>query len=470
MGPILGPENGPQNQPVVYVGIRNGAYFPGTKSGPRFHTPHKYKIHFFFYQAIAGWRWWNRLETEAAAAGKKVLRVNMDETNIRRANDVKKGLVLTKRHQRLPVLIKTEASNRGSFSHMTFICDDPSVQPLLPQVILGNEHVLRKQDLDAVAPTLPSNVYLIRGKSSWVDHPVLCATLKWLARALSHLRTSHEIILLLDCCSVHLHTAVLRAAYNANIRLCFVPRKTTWLLQPCDTHVFRRYKAFLRREYQRVQLVNECPDVSTQALVGILVRVVRLVLQGHVWSQAFSDNGFCLGQGLVCNRIKQIITDVVVQTEQGHPMTVAEMMSVLPRGRVVNSHLLWARKPDGAPSQPGPSMARTEASQNEACEATPPFDSTDEHMCGTPTAEMQYEDSGSSWVGRLRPGFRSSTAASSTDPLPGHSLLRPTADCDPPCRSSMSPETPLQLGPSRPKQKAKAVPLARPPLSQKGIR
>jgi len=99
MGPILGPENGPQNQPVVYVGIRNGAYFPGSKSGPRFHNPHNYKIKFFFfYQAIAGWRWWNRLETEAAAAGKKVLRVNMDETNIRRANDVKKGLVLTKRH------------------------------------------------------------------------------------------------------------------------------------------------------------------------------------------------------------------------------------------------------------------------------------------------------------------------------------------------------------------------------------
>ena len=97
---------------------------------------------------------------------------------------------MTKRPPRVPVLLSNETPTRGSFSHVTFICDDPTVQPLLPQVILGNEHVLRKQDLDAVAATLPRNVYLIRGKSSWLDHPVLCAILKWLGRALLHLQTT----------------------------------------------------------------------------------------------------------------------------------------------------------------------------------------------------------------------------------------------------------------------------------------
>jgi len=38
------------------------------------------------------------------------------------------------------------------------MCNDPSVQPWLPQIIFGNEHVLRKHDLNAVDTALPSSV------------------------------------------------------------------------------------------------------------------------------------------------------------------------------------------------------------------------------------------------------------------------------------------------------------------------
>ena len=184
-----------------------------------------------------GWRWWNHLESQSAAAGKKVLRINVDETNIARAYDSKKGLVLTTRHRRKPVLLQQPQQTRGSFSHVAFICDDPSVQPRLPQLILGNEHVLPRRDLEALQSSLAPNVYLIRGKSSWLDHPTFCIALKWLARALQNLRASHSFLLLLDCCYVHLHHSVLRAARKFRLRLCFVPKKTTWLLQPCDTPV-----------------------------------------------------------------------------------------------------------------------------------------------------------------------------------------------------------------------------------------
>jgi len=60
--------------------------------------------------------------------------------------------------KRLPVLLQKETSRRGGFSHVPFICNDPSVQPLLPHVILGSERLLRKHDLNAVNTALSSNV------------------------------------------------------------------------------------------------------------------------------------------------------------------------------------------------------------------------------------------------------------------------------------------------------------------------
>ena len=398
-----------------------------------------------------------------------MLRLNMDETNLRRSHDTRRGLLMTKRPPRVPVLLSNETPTRGSFSHVTFICDDPTVQPLLPQVILGNEHVLRKQDLDAVAATLPRNVYLIRGKSSWLDHPVLCAILKWLGRALLHLQTSHEVLLLWDCCSVHLHTSVLRAAHRAGIRLCFIPRKTTWLLQPCDTHVFRRYKSFVRREYQRIQLQQQSPVVSTQSLISIFVAVVRRLLQGHQWSQAFSDNGYVLGQNSLCARIRDILPEVVVPQEHEQPVTLAEVVHVLPRRRGVPSDLLWARRP----AQPPQNVIgeNTDAMPATDTAATPPLSPApeDEHMFVNTDEHTLYEDSGSSWVGRLRPGVRSSTAASSTDPLPAYPPLELPATPGATCRSSMSPQRCLL--PPREGVKRRAQPLrqARPPQRPRSI-
>ena len=56
MGPFLGPENGTKMWPVPYVGIRNGAQFPGPKSGPRLHNPNRYKRALLIHQAIADWQ------------------------------------------------------------------------------------------------------------------------------------------------------------------------------------------------------------------------------------------------------------------------------------------------------------------------------------------------------------------------------------------------------------------------------
>ena len=42
------------------------------------------------------------------------------------------------------------------------ICDDASLQPLLPQILLGNEHIFQQRVLDELRPSLPVHAALWR--------------------------------------------------------------------------------------------------------------------------------------------------------------------------------------------------------------------------------------------------------------------------------------------------------------------
>ena len=89
------------------------------------------------------------------------------------------------KHGTLP-LIEDKQEERGSWTHLTFICDDSMVQTKLPQVIVGNEQLLRVQDMSCLKSQLPDNVYLVRQKSSWLNEPLFVQVLKWLLEALKN--------------------------------------------------------------------------------------------------------------------------------------------------------------------------------------------------------------------------------------------------------------------------------------------
>ena len=51
------------------------------------------------------------------------------------------------------------------------LCDDPAVQPVVPQVIIGNEHLVPEAVRIALEAEslLMSNVKVLRRKSAWVN-------------------------------------------------------------------------------------------------------------------------------------------------------------------------------------------------------------------------------------------------------------------------------------------------------------
>ena len=414
-----------------------------------------------------GWRWWNQLERTSIAAGKRVLRINVDETNIARAYEAKKGLLLTTRQLRKPVLLPHPKRTRGSFSHVAFICDDPQVQPRLPQLVIGNEKVLQRRDLDALQSLLAPNVYLIRGKSSWLDHPTFCIALKWLARALQDMRSSHSFLLLLDCCYVHLHPSVLRTAHTLHIRLCFVPKKTTWLLQPCDTHLFRRYKAYLRGAYHSLQLRKQTSDITTQEMLNLVFQVIRFVMQGTRWEKAFADNGYMLNQKGLSERIKTILPELNLPGETTDPVTGEEVVEVLPRGRFFDVHLHL--HPDawiGAHRASAEESVPLTYPVNQHPPKTPIAVMEDSSACSYDDGSEQFADTQDSWQSRLRPrkhktaAFSSASPASECPPAPIASVA--SASSSSACPLWTLPGSHLLAPPLAPEHQAPEIPRARP--------
>lgn len=100
----------------------------------------------------------------------------------------------------------------------------------------------------------------------------------------------------MDCARQHLHQSVFTAAKRAGLRIVLIPAKLTWLLQPCDTHVFLRYKKQLRRFYQEERARNRDGRVSVIQWLRMIVRVITSVIESCSWAAAFLEDGFGNGQ------------------------------------------------------------------------------------------------------------------------------------------------------------------------------
>ena len=157
---------------------------------------------------------------------------------------------------------------------VAMVCDDSSLQPVLPQVIVGNHNILRVAYLKELEPMLPENIIVVRAKSSWITTELLIVVMEQLRRGLDN-RVVKTPVLLMDACPVHLDAQVWKAARRLHILLCFVPASLTWLLQPLDVKILMKLKAFVRSEYRKLQiqmasaLVHACLHVCMYACLHV---------------------------------------------------------------------------------------------------------------------------------------------------------------------------------------------------------
>lgn len=255
----------------------------------------------FVLQALAAWRWFNYVSGQVPP-GKEPLRLNLDETSICLFQGSGRGNVFISKKRVLRQRV-SRATRRRCLTHVAVICDQTEVQPLLPQVILGNEATFQARRMATLRAACPGNVVLLRGKSAWNNHVVCAWIIGLIGHALAPLRDRYQPILLLDASRIHFAPQVLAACRRWRIWVVGVPAQLTWLLQPLDTHGFQRYKAHLRQKYLEARIVAVGDALDIGEFMPCVYSAVRSVLQGIRWRGAFDQDGFGAQQEMVAVRV-----------------------------------------------------------------------------------------------------------------------------------------------------------------------
>eukprot|EP00974_Lingulodinium_polyedra_P029644 2857148-Lingulodinium_polyedra.AAC.1 len=85
------------------------------------------------------WQWAHWRRAEASAGGSNVLHVNLDEARVQLVPGRERGNAArastSRARRRLPTRSAPLAEQRGGFTRVAAACDNPTAQPMSPQVL-----------------------------------------------------------------------------------------------------------------------------------------------------------------------------------------------------------------------------------------------------------------------------------------------------------------------------------------------
>ena len=240
--------------------------------------------------------------------GKEPLLVNMDETSIRLHQSHGEGhLVHTaavqKQSSRSLVHDVSRQALRGSLTLVAFICNDPSAQCALPQVLIVSRALMTERVAQQVRATLPPTVLLWRCAKAWVTSVVMVRLMALLRERLAALQGRRQILLYFDAFRAHWTTQALRAMAHSNFMYCLIPAKLTWVLQPLDSHIFASFKHCLKVKCQMGQTCKANGKLDSVLLIKSVCDCIIEVLEGRPWVRAFEETGLVGSQAKVSQRV-----------------------------------------------------------------------------------------------------------------------------------------------------------------------
>jgi hypothetical protein len=287
-------------------------------------------------EARACFQWSNFVRATASAAGKPILLINFDETSIPMWSKPKKGyLIFGRRGDRKAVLRKGPgqplSSRRSAVSLLAFLCDDPAIQPLLPQVFVSNERVLLKSHVASLNSECRRNVFFIRRQSSWANAALLVEAIGLLSQCLAGVLQTRRVVLHMDAARAHLHLSVVKACARAGFFLMYIPASTTAWLQPLDTSVFSRYKQWVARELEKIRLTLPSGRPSRLEVMGVCSRGVAAVMEANPWQHAFEATGLS-GQGGLSEGLRTRLQWREPPAFSSALPSLADLQAVYPRG------------------------------------------------------------------------------------------------------------------------------------------
>jgi hypothetical protein len=229
-------------------------------------------------------------------AGKEFVILNMDETNLSQVDTSKKGTVPNKlvlQHEKIRAAPRVVDRTNSRTTLMAAVCNDPTLQPHLPQVILP------RYSKEASPPQYLLDDYATTGYPLEYWHnttgnvtPGVMKT--WLTRLRSVVHSHRPcawLVVVVDCATCHLEHSVLIHARRLGIVLLMVPSRLTSMLQLLDVFVFARLKWNLRRELLRETCARPNVRPTAHHRVWSQANAIRQILVETDWGDLFPHVG-----------------------------------------------------------------------------------------------------------------------------------------------------------------------------------
>ena len=336
MGPSGGPVFGPLRRISVREAFKKWSLFLDPKLDPKTNFFPFFFRFFCAFQVHVFWTWNNYLESQCPS-GRRVLHINLDETGLELFNGDVHGNIFFKRSYRHLVPEPQQRANteaqKTALTHVAMVCNEPSVQPLLPQVLLGPEHVFQVQHMQEYLAAAPRNVYLLRVKSRWTNEEKMVKIIKLLSLCLGTVKHLYHIILSMDTAPSHLNAAIGEACARYDIYLLYIPSRLTWLVQPLDCYVFRAYKRFVREQYQMRRSSAANGVLTIADLLLIIYDTIRIIMCGKPWGLCFLRVGCGQQQSEVSHFIRrQLQVDTIHALPATQP-TSEQLRCIWPRNK-----------------------------------------------------------------------------------------------------------------------------------------
>ena len=263
--------------------------------------------------------------------------------------------------------------DRQFFTLAAIICSESALQPLMPQVILAPQALLRADNWRSLQEDLPDNAYVKYNATGWNSESVLVDIITILGMILQPFLHEFQPVLYLDAAPIHLTGPVLAALAAGDIWFSCIPARVTWMLQPLDTHGFLLLKRWLRRAFQERMDARE-GERPLSHMIRLAVRAAtRGVLQAKAWRRAFEQNGLLGGQGNLSSFVRKQVADLAALPLPACRPDAAALRACWPRNRAIPDEV-WAALPPADP----PSLAPLPG--DAAALALPPLEAVDERV------------------------------------------------------------------------------------------
>jgi hypothetical protein len=281
------------------------------------------------------WRWINFTAYNKPSDKETVAFINLDESPC--ALEVKHGkgnLATYSSHGFRPKRFYAKSKRgltRAFFTYVGITSNIDAVQRALPQLLLLNKKTVKASIVESLRESLPPNFHILYGDSHWMKEATMCKILCLIKISLGSLFNRYHCVFLADCCKLHITAKLFRCASRIQFPYVPIPAKTTWFLQPLDTHVFGILKRIFGTKIQNLRANSANGEIGLLLFLQSFIDVAYDVLVLGSFRQAFLDNGISFKQVGVSNYIRRELEWEIIPPMALQPPSVDETAIIFPR-------------------------------------------------------------------------------------------------------------------------------------------